>query len=100
MRDIRTTIERAAGDATNRHALWSRIVAGLASSTMVAEVGVWRGEFAEHLLRNCPAIQTYYMLDAWRHLPQWNKPFNVSNVQFDAVLAEALSRTQFAADRR
>jgi hypothetical protein len=100
VKDAATTpIERAARGAADRLAAWGAIVKDLGAVT-AAEIGVWRGEFAAHMLRCCPAIRTYYLLDAWRHLGQWNKPFNVSDEQFDGVMAEALDRTAFAAERR
>lgn len=65
-----------------------------------AEIGVWRGEFAEQLLRRCPSIERYYMIDPWRHLEQWNKPANVQDGEFDEIYDEAMRRTDFAAARR
>ena len=52
-----------------------------------AEIGVWRGEFAEHILRRCPSIEHYYMVDPWRHLDDWNKPANVSDPEFDQIFS-------------
>jgi hypothetical protein len=66
----------------------------------VLEIGVWKGEFAEHMLANCPSITHYYMLDPWQHLDRWNKPANVEQPAFEDIYAEALRRTDFAADRR
>jgi hypothetical protein len=60
-------IERAAKESSDRSALWGMVVAEL-GAVSVAEIGVWKGEFAEQLLRCCPAIRTYYMLDPWRSL--------------------------------
>ena len=61
------------------------------------ELGVFRGAFAEHILRHCPAITRYYMVDPWRHLDDWNKPANRDQPTFDAFYAEAMARTDFAA---
>jgi hypothetical protein len=66
----------------------------------VAEVGVWQGEFAEAVLRECDFIETYYLIDPWKHLADWNKPYNVTNEQFEEVYREALARTEFAKERR
>ncbi len=66
----------------------------------VAEVGVWRGEFAAAMLAQCESIETYYLIDPWAHLPDWNKPFNVSTEQFEAIHREAMQRTEFASDKR
>jgi hypothetical protein len=66
----------------------------------VAEVGVWLGDFAAAMLQHCPYIETYYMIDPWAHLSDWNKPFNVSAEQFEVVYREAMRKTEFAKDRR
>jgi hypothetical protein len=34
------------------------------------------------------------MIDPWRRLPNWNKPFNVTDEQFDAVYRHALAATE------
>ncbi len=41
----------------------------------MAEIGVWRGEFAAGILERCPGIERYYLIDPWRQLKDWNKPF-------------------------
>jgi hypothetical protein len=64
------------------------------------EVGVLRGAFAEHILRECQCITRYYMLDPWRHLGDWNKPANADQQTFEAIYAEAMARTDFARERR
>jgi hypothetical protein len=92
-------IEQAAKDSMNRLDLSCRIIEGIGATT-VAEIGVWRGEFAEHVLKNCPSVKRYYMVDSWRRLDDWNKPFNVSDDRFNAVMSESLERTAFATDRR
>jgi predicted O-methyltransferase YrrM len=48
---------------------------------VVAEIGVWRGQFA-------------------RKLPNWNKPYNVEQAEFDAIYDEAMGATAFASERR
>jgi len=62
------------------------------------ELGVLRGAFAEHILRHCPTIARYYMLDPWRHLADWNKPANVDQSTFDEIYASAMRRTEFAGE--
>ena len=39
------------------------------------------------------------MLDPWKHLDRWAKPANVNQAQFDKIYDEAMSRTDFAAER-
>jgi hypothetical protein len=87
------------GDATSRIDLWGRLLKTLQIGSL-AEVGVWKGEFARQMLERCPAIQRYYLIDPWAQLPDWNKPFNVEARAFDEVYAEALKNTEFAADKR
>lgn len=89
----------AAATGARREDLWANIVRELQAKTIL-ELGVWKGEFAEYLLRQCPAIAHYYMLDPWRHLDHWNKPANVDQQTFEAIYAEAMARSEFAGDRR
>lgn len=86
-------------DSTDRKAAFARLMAARGARE-VLELGVWRGEFAAHVLAACPAIRRYYMLDPWRPLAQWNKPFNIADKDFEAAMARALAATEFAADRR
>ena len=87
-----------AAEARNRVELWSRIFTDNQCKT-VAEVGVWKGAFAEETLRRCPAIENYVMIDPWRHLPDWNKPANGAHVAFEDIYAEAVRRTRFAEEK-
>jgi hypothetical protein len=65
-----------------------------------AEVGVWRGEFAEQLLAECPSIEQYFLIDPWRKLDAWDKPFNVPDEAFVKVYDEAVRRTEPYAGKR
>jgi hypothetical protein len=58
----------------------------------VTEIGVWRGEFAEQILARCECIERYHLVDPWRNLDDWDKPFNQSDDYFEEVLAEAKQR--------
>jgi predicted O-methyltransferase YrrM len=82
-----------------REDLWAQIIRGL-QATDVLELGVLRGAFAERMLRNCPGITHYYMLDPWEHLEDWNKPSNVDQSTFDDFYSQAMARTDFASERR
>jgi len=97
--DVHKVIQKSASAAKNRLDLWSRII-NEGHLTSCAEIGVFRGAFAKHLLSNCPSIETYYMLDPWRHLDDWNKPSNTTDDEFDRIKAEALDKTRFAEGRR
>jgi hypothetical protein len=85
-------------DSTTRFELWTELLR-LCDVRVAAEVGVWKGDFAAQILRSCASITSYYMIDPWRHLPDWNKPWNVSQNAFDAIYDEAMSKTRFAAAR-
>lgn len=73
--------------AKSRTHLWERILRRANVKTML-EVGVWKAEYAQQILTKCEFIQRYYMIDPWRNLPDWNKPFNVSPEVFEKVYAE------------
>ena len=84
---------RALGEAAaNRVELWTRF-AREAEARQVAEIGVYRGRFAARMLADCPMIETYYMVDPWRNLEDWNKPANTSDDEFERIFGEAMERT-------
>jgi predicted O-methyltransferase YrrM len=87
-----------ASRATDRVGLWEAILLQRQPTTM-AEVGVYRGEFAARILRAVPSIERYLLVDPWRHVAKWNKPFNQPEVDLDAAMDEALERVAFASDR-
>jgi len=91
---------RALGEAAaNRVELWTRFVRE-AEVRQVAEIGVYRGRFAARMLADCPAIETYYMVDPWRNLEDWNKPANTSDDAFERIYREAMERTSAHASKR
>jgi len=44
-----------------------------------AEIGVFRGIFANRLLKNLPGIQTYYCIDPWKHYPEYKKTLRANS---------------------
>jgi hypothetical protein len=92
-------VERIAEGAGSRLELWTRFVEATGART-VAEIGVYRGRFAAALLDACPRIETYYMIDPWRNLADWNKPANTTDERFDAFHREAMERTEAHAGKR
>jgi len=90
-------LERAKG-AESRVDLWRGVVAEARVAAM-AEIGVFRGEFAEALLGSCDSIRRYYLIDPWRHLDRWNKPANRDDATFERYYEETRRRTAFAGDR-
>lgn len=85
--------------ARNRTDLWTSFLKQV-QARRVAEVGVYKGDFAAALLRQCDFIEAYYMLDPWRNLDDWNKPANVENDLFAEYLRATLEKTEFAAEKR
>jgi hypothetical protein len=85
--------------AKSRMDLWVGFIRAVGVRRM-AEVGVYRGEFAEVLLKTSRDIERYYMIDPWRHLDDWNKPANTTNSIFEGFLIETKQRTEFAVNKR
>lgn len=92
---LRAIIDRCA----SREEFWAELISE-SSAEKVAEIGVFKGRFAEAILGRCPRIASYTMVDPWRHLEGWNKPANRDDEQFTLIHQEALERTEPWADRR
>jgi hypothetical protein len=94
-RIVRDSVDRS----HSRFDLWTTFL-NATRAHYVAEIGVYRGDFATRILRDCDSVVRYYMIDPWRHLDDWNKPANRSNVDFEGFLSETISRTEFAVEKR
>jgi len=92
------SLREIAFEAGGRAELLKAIIDAVGVRSFV-EVGVWKGELSEFILKNCESIQQYFMIDPWRHLQNWNKPFNVDSETFRNIMEEALKRVEFAQDR-
>jgi Methyltransferase domain len=77
----------------DRLELWATFLSRV-EARRIAEIGVFRGAYAAHVLSHCPAIETYYMIDPWRHLDDWNKPGNKDDGKFERIFEQAMRRTQ------
>jgi hypothetical protein len=88
-----------ASKSRSREDLWVELIQSFGLQQM-AEIGVYRGDFAEPLLRRCENLTRYYMIDPWKHLVDWNKPANHPDAQLDAYYKETLGKTDFAAAKR
>ena len=88
-----------ARQAADRYSLWQCLLEDIQPRSML-EIGVWRGDFSAHLLSFSRSIERYFMIDPWRPLPDWNKPLNVSERDFEKAYEEAMARTEFAASKR
>jgi predicted O-methyltransferase YrrM len=94
----RDSVATLARESRDRLELWSAFLSRVGARE-VAELGVYRGVFAERILADCPAITRYYMIDPWRHLDDWNKPANRDDAAFQRVFDEAMKRTAQHAGR-
>lgn len=92
------SLERIAREAIDRVELW-RAISDAAGVRSMAEVGVYRGDFAAAMLTSS-SIERYYLVDPWRRLPAWNKPANTDDTTFEQFHRETLEKTDFARDRR
>jgi hypothetical protein len=63
---------------------WVEFIRSIGVQRM-AEVGVWRGDFAT---------------EVWRHLNDWNKPANQDDAVLGEFLRETRAKTDFAAAKR
>jgi hypothetical protein len=85
-------LREIADGAATRIDLWSRFVQA-AGIRHMAEIGVYRGDYAARLLADADALRTYYMIDPWRRLEDWNKPANKGNKQFQRFFEETMEKT-------
>ncbi len=92
-------LREIAASAKSRGELWVRFLRA-ANSRTILEVGVWKADFTRLLLQECGAIERYYMLDPWAHLPDWNKPLNVKQEVLDGAYEESVQKTEFASAKR
>jgi hypothetical protein len=79
--------------------LWAEFIQSVKARAM-AEIGVYRGDFAVEILRRCQGLTSYCMIDPWRHLSDWNKPANHEDAILEKYFQETKARTEFAASRR
>lgn len=85
--------------SSNRFDLWVNLI-NFTKVQSMAEIGVLKGDYASHILKQCHQINNYYMIDPWRSLEDWNKPANTSNEQFEEYLLETKEKTSFAQEKR
>src|SRR6266478_634244 len=83
----------------SRVELWAELIR-FAGVRRMAEVGVYRGDFAAEMLRRCESLTAYYMIDPWKHLSDWNKPANKEDAVLEEYFQETKAKTEFAAAKR
>lgn len=79
--------------------LWVEFIQSAGVQRM-AEIGVYRGDFATDVLRRCQGLTAYYMIDPWGRLNDWNKPANHDDAVLEEFFRETKARTDFAAAKR
>lgn len=87
------------GGFASRRELWATFLS-VQHTRVMAEVGVWKGDFAADVLRAASHMELYYMIDPWANLPDWNKPFNVKPEVFAEIYREMDAKTAFAGHKR
>jgi len=97
--NTRQLIDACVPVARDRFEFWINFINTLGVRNAV-EIGVFRGDFAEQILRNCECLEKYYMLDPWRNLEAWDKPANTNNEIFEQLMQRSLEKTAFASDKR
>jgi len=92
-------LRKSISQSHSRLEFWVEFIRAIGAQRM-AEVGVYRGDFAAGLLRSCDRLTRYYMVDPWRHLNGWNKPANHDDSVLQQFLEEAKAKTDFAVGKR
>ena len=92
------SIKQIADTAGSRVEMWARIIQAQKAAT-IAEVGVYKGEFAQAVLAACDCIEHYTMIDPWRHLKDWHKPANGPDEHLAGIFEQAMQNTAFAKDK-
>jgi hypothetical protein len=83
----------------SRVGLWAEFIQSIGVQRM-AEIGVYRGDFATSMLQRCECLTAYYMIDPWRHLTNWNKPANHDDAVLGEFFRETKAKTDFADTKR
>jgi len=96
---MKELIQKCLVGTDNRTQFWVNFL-NETSAENVLELGVFRGDFAQPVLKQCNNIKHYYMLDSWRHLNNWNKPANKMDDVFEDYFRDTLSKTDFATEKR
>jgi len=92
-------IDDCTSAAGNRYDFWINFINTLGVRHFI-EVGIFRGDFSEKMLRNCECLEKYYMLDPWRNLDDWDKPANANNETLELLMQRSLDKTDFASEKR
>jgi hypothetical protein len=55
---------------------WPFLLTRFGLTKLVAEVGGWKGDFADYTLNRCPGLKSLCLVDAWAKLPDYDDPMN------------------------
>jgi hypothetical protein len=92
-------LRRCVSNSRSRIEFWIDFIRSTQVERMV-EIGVYEGDFAVDILKECENISKYYMIDPWKHLADWNKPANQDDDRFEKMFQSVKSKTDFAQSRR
>jgi len=92
-------VRHCVSNSRSRIEFWIDFIRSTQVKRMV-EIGVYEGEFAVDILRQCANVSKYYMIDPWKHLVDWNKPANQDDSRFEQMFHSVKSKTDFAQSRR
>jgi hypothetical protein len=81
---IEQTIRNLILNSSTRTALWLNIIDTF-KLKYIAEIGVYKGEFAKEILDQSTDVAEYHLIDPWRHLDDWNKPANENSQVFENI---------------
>ena len=99
METLRERVQAIASRSESRETFWVEFVNSFGLK-QIAEIGVYRGDFAKALLQGCERLTRYYMIDPWKHLTDWNKPANLPEAELESYYQETMNKTGFAAGKR
>lgn len=99
METLGERLQAIASRSQSRETFWAEFVNSFGLQ-QIAEIGVYRGDFAKTLLQGCERLTRYYMIDPWKHLTDWNKPANLPEAELESYYQETMSKTEFAAGKR
>lgn len=97
--DTRQLINNCVSESRDRYDFWVNFINTLGVQNL-AEIGIFRGDYAEKMLQNCECLEKYYMIDPWRNLESWDKPANADNETLELLMQRSLEKTAFASDKR
>ena len=92
-------IDNCISTASDRYDFWINFI-NTFEVHQFAEIGVFRGDYAERILQSCASLEKYYMLDPWRNLEKWDKPANINDDLFNQLMQMSLEKTEFASNKR